>query len=181
MLKTLLYLIKMLYEKIDLSLYDPFTIERYFKKKGYKVGINNRIFITDLAGEPYLVRIGNHCTITEGVRFITHDGGAWIFRHEFPDLNVFGKIDIKDNCFIGVNSIILPGVTIGPKSVVGAGSVVTKDVLPDTVVAGVPAKLICSKEAYKAKCLERWKGLGLKGPRGTWENQLRSHFWGERD
>jgi len=51
-------------------------------------------------------------------------------------------LDLKRNCWIGANSVILPGVTVGENSVVAAGSVVTKDVLADTVVAGVPARVI---------------------------------------
>ena len=157
--------------------YNEYTVEEYFRKKGYYVGENNRIYIRDFGSEPYLVKIGNHCTITSGVSFVTHDGAAWIFREEIPGLNVFGKIEIKDNCFIGINSIILPDVTIGPNSVVGAGAVVTKDVPPNTVVAGVPARRICSVEEYKEKCIKRWKALNLQGPRETWEKQLIEHFW----
>ena len=52
------------------------------------------------------------------------------------------KVVIKKNVWIGAAATILPGVTIGENSVVGAGAVVTKDVLPNTVVAGVPAKII---------------------------------------
>jgi acetyltransferase-like isoleucine patch superfamily enzyme len=51
-------------------------------------------------------------------------------------------IVLKRNCWIGANSVILPGVTVGENSVVAAGSVVTKDVPADTVVAGVPARVI---------------------------------------
>jgi acetyltransferase-like isoleucine patch superfamily enzyme len=54
----------------------------------------------------------------------------------------FGKVVIEDGCDIGIGSIILPGVKIGEGSIVGAGSVVTKDVKPYTVVAGVPAKIL---------------------------------------
>ena len=167
--------------KIEVRKYNEYTIEEYFRKKGYFVGKNNRIYIRDFGREPYLVKIGNHCTITAGVSFITHDGAAWIFREEIPRLNVFGKIEIKDNCFIGVKSIILPNITIGPNSVVGAGSVVTKDVPPNTVVAGVPAKRICSVEEYREKCIKKWKALNLQGPRETWEKQLIEHFWGNKE
>jgi acetyltransferase-like isoleucine patch superfamily enzyme len=164
-------------EKIRLAGYNEFTIENYFRKKGYFIGKNNRIYIRSFGTEPYLIKIGDHCTITTGVVFITHDGGAWVFRREMPELNVFGKIEIKDNCFIGINSIILPNVTIGPNSVVGAGSVVTKDVPPNSVVAGVPAKFICSVEEYKERCLKKWSCLELKGPREEWREQLIYFFW----
>ena len=178
---VIIKLLKEIKEKIELNFHDEFTIENYLKKRGMVIGENNRIYLRDFGSEPYLVRIGNHCTITEGVKFITHDGGAWIFRDEIPDLNVFGKIEIKDNCFIGINSIILPNVTIGPNSVVGAGSFVTKDVPHDTVVAGVPAKKLCSIEEYKSKCIKKWESLNLQSSREKWEKQLKEFFWGNQN
>ena len=75
------------------------------------------------------------------------------------------------------NSIILPNVTIGPNSVVGAGAVVSKDVPPNTVVAGVPARAICTMDEYKKKCVKKWKTLNIKGPRETWKEQLIEYFW----
>jgi acetyltransferase-like isoleucine patch superfamily enzyme len=175
-LKITKNVVKNILSRIEINGYNQFTIEEYFRKKGYNVGKNNRINVSDLGSEPFLVKIGNHCGIANGVRFINHDGGCFIFRDQIPDLNVFGKIEIKDNCMIGVDSIILPNVTIGPNSVVGAGSVVTKDVPPNTVVAGVPAKVICSISEYKEKCVRRWKELDLKGSHDTWEKQLIKHF-----
>jgi acetyltransferase-like isoleucine patch superfamily enzyme len=175
-LKITKNVVKKIIDQIEINGYNQYTIEEYFKKKGYDVGKNNRIFIKDLGSEPYLVKIGNHCAIAEGVRFVTHDGGCLILRDQIPELNVFGKIEVKDNCMIGINSIILPNVTIGPNSVVGAGSVVTKDVPTNTVVAGVPAKIICPLSDYKEKCVKRWTELNLKGPRHTWEEQLKKHF-----
>lgn len=54
----------------------------------------------------------------------------------------YKEVIIEDNCDIGIGSIILPGVTIGEGSIIGAGAVVTRDVKPYSVAAGVPAKLI---------------------------------------
>ncbi len=153
-LKDILIKIKKAYE---LRKYDDFTIAEYFRKQGAIIGENNRIEIRSLGSEPYLIKIGNHCTIAPGVCFITHDGGTWVFTQEIPSLQRFGKIEIKDNCFIGLNSIILPNVTIGPNSIVGAGSVVTKDVPPNTVVAGNPARVIKTIDEYKEKVLSIWK------------------------
>lgn len=175
--------IKSLVERITLSLrlrrYDEWTIENYLRARGMRIGWHNRIYTREFGTEPYLVRIGSHCTITAGVRFITHDGGAWVFREEIPRLNAFGKIDIRDNCFIGAGAMILPNITIGPNAVVGAGSIVTRDVPPDTVVAGVPARRICALGEYRTKLVKEWESLGLTGTRAQWKDQLIRHFWGE--
>lgn len=98
--------------------------------------------------EPYLVKLGNHVTVTGGVRFVTHDGGVWIFRQEFPDIELFKPIVVGDNVFIGANAIVLPGVTIGRDCVIGAGSVVSKSIPPGTIAAGCPARPLKTKEEY---------------------------------
>jgi acetyltransferase-like isoleucine patch superfamily enzyme len=130
--------------------------------------------------EPYLIRIGNHCEITSGVRLITHDGATWVLRERSdwrPEINRFGIIDIRDNCFIGINAIILPDITIGPNAIVAAGSVVTKDVPPDTIVAGNPACVIGSVETYHEKCLqEAVPGINYQGRNAR--EKLIEHFWG---
>lgn len=137
--------------------YDDFTIADYFRKQGAHIGDNCRILIRSLGTEPYLVRIGNHCTIAGDVAFLTHDGAAWVFTEELPKLQRFGTIEILDNCFIGYGAILMPNVRIGPNSVVGAGAIVTKDVSSNTVVAGAPAKPICALEEYKRKLLTAWQ------------------------
>jgi maltose O-acetyltransferase len=95
----------------------------------------------------YLISIGDNCTICPNVRLIAHD--ASIKRH--LGYTKFGKIDIRENCFIGDSTIILPNVTIGSNSIIGSGSVVTKSIPPNTVAAGNPAKVICSLKEYLSK------------------------------
>jgi acetyltransferase-like isoleucine patch superfamily enzyme len=124
--------------------------------------------------EPYLISIGDHCEITSGVKFITHDGGTWIFRADKNyEGSKFGPIKIHENCFIGLNSIILPGVEIGPGSIIGAGSVVTKRVPKNTVYAGNPAKYVCSTERYLEKCKYENPGdTGLNNHRSVTQKEL---------
>jgi acetyltransferase-like isoleucine patch superfamily enzyme len=109
----------------------------------------------NLGTEPYLVSIGRHVTITSRVSFITHDGGTWVFRErpEFLHVIKYGRIIVHDNCFIGFSAILLPGVSIGPNSVVAAGAVVANDVPPGEVWGGVPARRICTVEEYSARAL----------------------------
>lgn len=130
---------------------------KYAKERGVIIGEGPRFAdLPDFGSEPYLVSLGNRVTISCDVVFITHDGATWLFRDQPKYKNVikFGKIVVKDNCFIGARVTILPGVTIGPNSIVAVGSVVTKDVMPNSVYGGVPAKYICTLDEYAEKCLE---------------------------
>jgi acetyltransferase-like isoleucine patch superfamily enzyme len=132
-----------------------FNPVKYARSLGMNVGEQTTIMTWRFGSEPWLISIGNHVKITSNVRFITHDGGSWVFRDQerYQNVKKFGKIEIKDNCFIGNNVIIMPGVSIGPNAVVGAGAVVTKDVPAGTVVVGVPAKVIMTVEEYAEKSL----------------------------
>jgi acetyltransferase-like isoleucine patch superfamily enzyme len=129
----------------------------YRKYLSVAIGKNVRITGKDIrfGSEPYLIEIGDDVTITNGVMFETHDGGVGIFRKEFPGINVFGRIKIGNGVFIGNNSIIMPGVTIGDNVVIGAGSIVTKDIPSDVVAAGIPARILRSIEEYKQKALQQ--------------------------
>ncbi len=83
---------------------------------------------------PKGVHVGAHTYIAFEARILTHDMTRNIRRHT----------RIGQNCFIGGRSLILPGVTIGDSCIVGAGSVVTKSVPSNTIVAGNPARVIYS-------------------------------------
>lgn len=96
---------------------------------------------------PHLISIGNNVTVCADVRFYEHDiiHRMWNGDEQYdgPRIEQYeGEIIVEDNVVIGANSIILYNVHIGRNSVVAAGSVVTKDVQPYSIVAGNPAKKI---------------------------------------
>jgi len=137
------------YELCYFALYGGVVFARY---KGVDVGSSCRIYIRSWGSEPFLIRIGNKVTITSGVRFLTHDGATWLIHDDRGSrFQKYGRISIGDNVFVGVNSLLMPGITVGARSVVAAGSVVTKDVPTGSVVAGNPAKVIMSFDDYSAK------------------------------
>ena len=94
-----------------------------------------------ILGRP-LIRLGNNVRLTTCAIFC-HDGSVNMINRAFGlRLDSVGKVDIRDNVFVGYHAIILPGVTIGPNAIVSAGSVVRSDVAEGDVVAGVPAKRV---------------------------------------
>ncbi|MBE1425957.1 acetyltransferase-like isoleucine patch superfamily enzyme [Desulfomicrobium macestii] len=132
---------------------------KYARSLGVNIGqecrlINIKPGFGTFGSEPYLITIGNHVTITANVQFVTHDGGVWVLRLKDPALDVFGEILIGSNVFIGYGAIIMPNVQIGNNVVVGAGTIVTKNVPDNVVVAGVPAKIICTLDEYKKSVLK---------------------------
>ncbi len=117
----------------------------------YSIGDGCSILKTTVFLDPAYVRIGNNvgfstCTI------IGHGGEVGVLNVAYNKiLESVGKVDIRDNCFIGYNATIMPNITIGPNSIVAAGAVVTRDVPPNSIVAGVPAKVIGATDEYVEK------------------------------
>jgi len=134
---------------------DEYT--EWFRRHGglYSMGegcrINRATHITD----PAYTRIGNNVVLGP-CTLIGHNGGHSVLQVKHGVLlDDVGKIDIKDNSFVGWGALILPGVTIGPDSIVAAGSIVNRDVPPGMLVAGTPAKPIMTTEAYFLKLKEK--------------------------
>lgn len=119
------------------------------RSKGITIGENCRIFTNIGARESTLITIGNRVTVSSEVEFCTHDNA--IIKAIPGKTDVVGPITIGDDCFIGMRSILMYGVTLGDHCVVGAGSVVTKSFPPRTVLAGNPAKAICTIDEYAEK------------------------------
>jgi acetyltransferase-like isoleucine patch superfamily enzyme len=120
---------------------------------GVKVGEGCRIYTRNFNGEPWLVTIGDRVTVTAGVSFITHDGATWLIRDDKGRRYRFAPIEVGNDVFIGLNSILLPGVKVGDRCIIGAGSVVTKSVPSGYVVAGVPARIVGLFDVYREKAL----------------------------
>jgi len=93
----------------------------------------------------HFIRIGEGCQISSNVRIFTESSNADCDFRVKPVPAKLGDVLIGDACWIGANVLINPGVTIGENSVVGANSVVTRDVPPGEIWGGVPAKFIRKK------------------------------------
>ena len=134
-------------------------LERY-RFYGAKIG-RIRTFSPISSAESYLISIDDNTTISTGVRFITHDNSIIKFFENGTDL--VGAISIGKNCFVGANTIILPGVTISDNIIIAAGSCVTKSFYEENIIiAGNPAKKIGDIESFKEKYKEyifNFKGL----------------------
>ena len=135
-----------------LKMIRKFKRKIYLKRliaKGLKIG-KNVIIVEDFFFDPshcYLISIEDNCTICPNVRIIAHDASI----KKILGYTKIGKVEIKKNCFIGDSVIILPGVSIGPNSIVGAGSIVIDDIPANSVAVGNPAKVICSLDEYIRK------------------------------
>jgi maltose O-acetyltransferase len=135
-----------------IHIYDIKKKNRYLNRlivRGLKMGENVEIIDTFFfdPSHCYLISIGSNCTICPNVRLIAHDAST----KKMLGYTKIGRIDIKENCFLGDSVIVLPGVTIGPNSIVGAGAVVTHHIPPGSVVSGNPAKIIGTTESYLSK------------------------------
>jgi len=128
------------------------TPEDYLRSSGVSVG--KGCFISPChvsAKEGYLIKIGNYCRIAKHTEFFTH-GGIYCLQilHKDPDLDYFGKIEIGDYVSIGEGCKIMPGVKIGNNVIIGAGSIVTKSIPDNFMVAGNPIRHIgYTEEFYK--------------------------------
>lgn len=151
--------------KIYRKLYKIIVGKLFPIKYAKRIGVNfvGEVYIYGFISygtEPWLITIGDKCHITDGVKFITHDGGTLLFRKEIPDLEITKPIIIGNNCYIGNNVIILPGVSIGNNSIIGAGAIVSRDIPEDSVAVGIPARVIKTTAEYLEKIKKESLHLG---------------------
>lgn len=132
----------------------------YLRGLGALVGNGTRfIGNANLGSEPYLVEIGDNCLISSNVLFHTHDGSVKVLNTVgfFGEqrMDKMARIKVGNNCFIGRDARIMGGVKIGDNVIIGACSVVTKDVPSGVVAAGMPARVICTIDEYYKKNLKK--------------------------
>ncbi|GAB2198035.1 hypothetical protein [Sessilibacter sp. MAH4] len=142
-----------------LKLCKPDSLEyaEFLKKWGgfYHIGENCSIPTYANVSDPAYVSMGNNVRLSNCCVF-GHDGSVNMINRAFGlKLDKVGKVEFKDNVFVGHGAIILPGVTIGPNAIIAAGAVVSRDVPPDTIVAGSPAKSVAKLSDYVEKLKEK--------------------------
>ncbi len=115
------------------------------------MGNNCRISCLSLSPESYLIELGDNVVIAQNTKLITHEGSICIFHKENPYLDLYGRIKIGNNTFIGMNCLILPKTTIGNNCIIGAGSVVRGNIPDNSVVIGNPAQVVMNTDRYRTK------------------------------
>ena len=95
----------------------------------------------------WLIEIGDNVTMAPRAHVLCHDAST----KQFMGYTKIGRVTIGNNVFVGAETVVIPGVTIGDNVIIGANSTVTQDISSGMVVAGSPARVIGTTEAYIAK------------------------------
>lgn len=129
------------------------------RKKGMKIGTRVNLPMSTWidVSHCFLISIGDKVGFGENCAILAHDA----MPDEYINATRIGKVVIHESCHFGMGTIILPGVEIGPRSVVGSGSVVINDIPPNTLAAGNPAKVICTLDEFLDKHSKRIKSVPL--------------------
>lgn len=141
------------------SRFRKFLMEEYwlddYIRMGMKVGKNCSIQprLTVDISHCWLIEIGDNVMIAPQVYLLAHDAGT----KKHTGYTRIGRINIKEGAFIGARAMVMPGVTIGENSIIGANSVVVNSIPDNVVAAGNPARIICSLEEYRDKINEVFK------------------------
>lgn len=136
---------------------DSDTYLSALRNKGMKIGEGVQLFASPRdcvidEQNPYLVTIGDNVQLTRGVIILTHDYSWSVVKGLYGEvLGHQAPVAIGSNVFIGMNAVILAGTTIGDNVIVGAGSIVSGAIPSNVVVAGNPARIICSIDDYRKK------------------------------
>ena len=110
--------------------------------------IGEDVFFDDIY--PEKIRVGRNVRITSGVRILTHYFDTrYEPTPERPFRFYYGEVEIGDNVFIGINTVIAKPVKIGEGAVIGANSVVTKDIPSNAIVVGSPSRVVGERPAMR--------------------------------
>ncbi len=137
------------------------------RKKGIHVGKGTVFYYPNTINidlqRPWMIEIGDYCKITKGTVILAHDYSRSVVR-KYAGLIVgeAGVTKIGNNVFIGMNSILLMGAKIGNNCIVGAGSVVKGEFPDNSVIAGNPAKIICTMDEYVKKRIRNMDDEGVE-------------------
>ncbi|CAK7025510.1 MAG: 2,3,4,5-tetrahydropyridine-2,6-dicarboxylate N-acetyltransferase [Parabacteroides sp.] len=124
---------------------------KYLKKRFYLNFKHGKRFRSNSGIDtlfPELIEIGDDFISAPGSRILSHDASLMLFSNEIRA----NRTIIGNNVFLGVNSVIMPGVKISDRVIVGAGAIVTKDIPGNSVVGGNPARVLCTVDEYLEKC-----------------------------
>jgi acetyltransferase-like isoleucine patch superfamily enzyme len=167
----------------------------WLRSKGMVIGDNCAIYAPTKTcidvQNPWMIEMGDNVQITEGVTILTHGYDWSVFKGKYGDvLGSAGHVKIGSNVFIGMKATILKGTTIGDNVVIGANSLINKDVPSDCVVAGNPQRIICSIDEYLEKrrnaqlaealdLYKHWRSNSPEGKRGEMPRKelFREFFW----
>jgi maltose O-acetyltransferase len=134
-------------------------------RKGLKLGVNYYIVssVRIDSSFPWLISIGDNCTITANAIILSHDAST---KRELGYSKI-GAVAIGNNVFIGVGAIILPNVRVGNDVIIGAGSVVTDSIPDNSVAIGNPARVISTKSEFIEKHRQELRD-GIIFPKEGW-------------
>lgn len=140
----MIWFFKIIYKRIK-SLYEEVKFPKY---NNLNIGVGTQFAFDNLDGiAPQLITIGENCVIAPKAVILTHDACLLPTTGQY----IFKPVKIGNNTFIGYGSVIMPGLIIGSNVIIGANTVVTKNIPDNSVVAGVPAKIIGSTSDLKNK------------------------------
>lgn len=140
------------------------------KKLGLKVGKNFSMQQECIIDESHcwLITIGDDVTLAPRVHILAHDASTK--RH--LGYTKIGLVSIGDKTFIGAGTIIMPNTKIGNNCIIGAGSLVTKDIPDNSIAVGVPARVINSTDKYIEKEKEKMKSRPIYDSKFTVREEI---------